>query len=281
MEQRLASQEVHFKDPVHRQNLSTFSSKSQRPANAIAAARSADIDLFAQLVVMAQVRTFVMRKLLQHALVAVSWLLANANGQPVATAKSKQTAELEKGVNSLVTTPANAALVVDTVAMVQTFTSVPGTFGKLRLMTLRQLVMYMDKLTVDRLDFVADKYFPLSVKFIECQRRASQVSGRPMGVTVQRPDQPTQKSWKLFLSDSDNKSELIKFMVDYWRSNPDDVISNLLGERELFATAGDLLRHAGYTCIEHIPDRRMFTSTLRTRGGRHQKAFSCITRSAS
>ena len=42
------------------------------------------------------------------------------------------------------------------------------------------------------------------------------------------------------MSDSDNKSELIKFMVDYWRSNPDDVTSNLLGERELFATAGDL-----------------------------------------
>ena len=188
MEQRLASQEVLFKDPVHRQNLSTFSSKSQRPANAIAVARSADIDLFAQLVVMAHVRTFVMRKLLQHGLVAVSWLLANANGQPVATAKSKQTAELEKGVDSLVTTPANAALVVDTVAMVQTFTSVPGTFGKLRLMTLRQLVMYMDKLTVDRLEFVADKYFPLSVKFIECQRRASQVSGRPMGVTARSTD---------------------------------------------------------------------------------------------
>ena len=81
---------------------------------------------------------------------------------------------------------------------------------------------------------VTDQYLQNSIKSMERTKRSSIGTIR---VTAQRRDQKKPKQFKQYLRSSENKTELIKFLINDWTSSK--LAIPLLKNKKLFATIGD------------------------------------------
>ncbi|XP_065182225.1 uncharacterized protein LOC135812936 [Sycon ciliatum] len=233
---RLESQAVDFFTPISRLNLKTFSeTKSAAKKSSKTTAIVADRSLFGRLLVMAQSRSFDLKELFQHELGPVPWALANADGSLVKTPKSKLLLALEKKVDPLESVPRGPAVMVDAMALLQSYTSAPPTFGQLSEQVFKQLVSYLPATPPARVDFVADQYHTASIK--SCERSKRTASTEPLRVAVQRPDQAIPTQWKRFMASGANKAGLIQFFADHWSSTP-ELKATLGVSRSVFITVG-------------------------------------------
>lgn len=117
-------------------------------------------------------------------------------------------------------------------ALLQSLTSIPPTFGKLSSLVLSRLLSLVVYLKATRVDFVADQYPELSIKGAERSKRA--VSGCTR-VTIYGKNQPTPSQWKKYLSNGKNKETLISFIIDCWKELKSEDLSGLT----LFITQGE------------------------------------------
>ena len=229
-------QAVDFFTPISRLNLKTFSeTKSAAKKSSKTTAIVADRSLFGRLLVMAQSRSFDLKELFQHELGPVPWALANADGSLVKTPKSKLLLALEKKVDPLESVPRGPAVMVDAMALLQSYTSAPPTFGQLSEQVFKQLVSYLPATPPARVDFVADQYHTASIK--SCERSKRTASTEPLRVAVQRPDQAIPTQWKRFMASGANKAGLIQFFADHWSSTP-ELKATLGVSRSVFITVG-------------------------------------------
>ena len=229
-------QAVDFFTPISRLNLKTFSeTKSAAKKSSKTTAIVADRSLFGRLLVMAQSRSFDLKELFQHELGPVPWALANADGSLVKTPKSKLLLALEKKVDPLESVPRGPAVMVDAMALLQSYTSAPPTFGQLSEQVFKQLVSYLPATPPARVDFIADQYHTASIK--SCERSKRTASTEPLRVAVQRPDQAIPTQWKRFMASGANKAGLIQFFADHWSSTP-ELKATLGVSRSVFITVG-------------------------------------------
>ena len=162
----------------------------------------ADRTLFARLAVVAQSRSLDMRSVLHYELGPVPWSLATPDGGLVKTDKSCLLHLLESGTQPVEDVPPKAALILDGMAVLQTTRPTDDTFSHL----VDQVFRYATQglISGGRVDFVVDRYLPLSIKSSERERRAA------AGMQRVKTNQPDQRlpNWKQFLAVSDDNIAL-------------------------------------------------------------------------
>ena len=98
--------------------------------------------------------------------------------------------------------PPMAALILDGMAVLQTTRPTGDTFSHLADQVFRYATQGL--ISGGRVDFVVDRYLPLSIKSSERERRAA---AGMLRVKINQPDQRLP-NWKKFLAVSDNKIAL-------------------------------------------------------------------------
>ena len=140
--------------------------------------------------------------LLHYELGPVPWSLATPDGGLVKTDKSCLLHLLESGTLPVEDVPPMAALILDGMAVLQTTRPTGDTFSPLADQVFRYATQGL--ISGGRVDFVVDRYLPLSIKLSERERRAAAGMQR---VKINRPDQRLP-NWKQFLAISNNKIAL-------------------------------------------------------------------------
>ena len=122
------------------------------------------------------------------------------------------------------TLPCDNAIMVDAMALLQSLTKVPKTFGELATQVLSRLLSLAKFYKSSRIDFVADQYPEHSIKANEKSRRAAQGSTL---VKIYGKNQATPAQWKKYLSSGKNKEALILFLIDCWKDSQSEDLTGL------------------------------------------------------
>ncbi|XP_065193404.1 uncharacterized protein LOC135825157 [Sycon ciliatum] len=189
---------------------------------------------------MAKNRTFDVRTLVQYELGPVPWAIATVDGGMVSTQKSKLLHALGKDSALRDHPPAGCCVVIDAMALLQATPSPPPTFGALSDQIFRQLLANMVRSNASRVDFVTDRYWDISIKQLERQKRTGQQD--PLVIRAERRDQATPKEWKRYLSNGTNKTNLVQFLATDWKTS-EHFVSLLGTEKQVIITVGT-------TCIQ-------------------------------
>ena len=131
--------------------------------------------LFAKMLLIAKSRELQMEEVLKYSLRPIPSSLATSEGDLVKTAKSKLLHKIEEDLpGACVDLPAveNKACILDAMAVLQTLTVIPATFGELATNLLTKVVNAAIFSKCKRVDFVGDRYPRQSIKNLERVRRA-------------------------------------------------------------------------------------------------------------
>ena len=187
----------------------------------------AERNIFGQLVLLSVENNIELEITPSYPLGLVPFSLATADGMPSKTEKAKLMHVIEAG-----TEPANkpsesgTVYVYDGTANLQALPkSKPDTFEKLTLM-----VFYLLPKTA-RVDFVTDTYLSNSIKSFKCKKGGSSPTFLLSG-----PKTKTPKDWNRFMSNDDNKTQLIKLLLHEWQK---DTYANRLVGKKLFFVCGE------------------------------------------
>lgn len=223
--ERLVAKSRSVFDLLPTGKLQTFASKVGTKSK-----KSANYDLksdhstFARLLIVAKNRDIDLRTIMSYSLSSVPATLSTLDGLGLSkTPKSKLLHCLRDHCKEEVSIvdPQNlvdSILIVDAMAVIQAYptTKLPKTFNDLADSLLAYLFALADRFKAKRLDFVGDRYLPISIKNAERGRRTGN-SGETMAIYGGAQELP--KQWKKFLASAENKRNLQKFILEAWSSN--------------------------------------------------------------
>jgi hypothetical protein len=154
---------------------------------------------------------------LTYPLSPIPWALATPDGLPAKTEKSVLMHKMENPA-VIITTNRNTLkeVVIDGNAMFHSLNNIPETFGQLTDKIFELLP------PANRIHFVTDCYRAKSIKYPERKRRGS-TKTKPLLLRGQSTKTP--RDWKSFLSNDDNKRNLITLLKESWE---DDRYANRL-----------------------------------------------------
>ena len=155
-----------------------------------------------------------MKNLMSYRLKKFPPPFATVNGELVKSPKCRLLHELVSRVQDPVVEMEHSsrALLLYTMAILQTMKYVPQTFGELAEKILQLIVNCAGNFHVARVDFVCDRYPAVSVMSLERNKRARS------GVTqirIGRPNQKVPRQFKKFLSLRENKESLVEFIFEH------------------------------------------------------------------
>lgn len=162
MKSRLLNCSTSFHNPLPKLKLKTFKSlvkASHMKVKGKEVVVRADRNFFARLLVIAQSRAMDLRQVLKYSLGPVPWSLATPDGQIAKTTKSLLLHLLEKDVPPVEAVPQDAVWVVDAMALLQSLSHAPRTFGELAEAIFCMVTTSFSTHGV-RVDFVSDSYVP-------------------------------------------------------------------------------------------------------------------------
>ena len=235
VQHRLVNGTVPFHDVLPKLKLETFSSLTKTSRVTVKGKDvivRADRNFFARMLVVAQSRAMDLRRVFQFSLGPLPWSLATPDGQLAKTTKSTLLNLLEKDVAPQEEVPANAAWVVDAMALLQSISSPPRTFADLA-ETVFTMATTSFRTHGPRVDFVVDRYPDISIKAAERSKRAKSGS---LAVNITHRTQKCPSQWKKFLSVGHNKTTLVQFLLREWSSNV-NLYAPRLHNRQLFVTS--------------------------------------------
>ena len=210
VQQRLMEKSVSFHSPMKKLSLKTFSYthvKTKVQSTKIKTVQiAAQMNIFGQLLVLAREHDISLEKALTYPMSPVPWALANPDGLPVKTDKAKLVHMLEKHVDFEHPQLESCTFVIDGNAMLQSLVGLPGTFGELA----QKIFSLLPK--SERVDFVTDTYQEHSIKASERARRGTTETFLLKGPLTKIP-----KDWKGFLSNGQNKMEVMKLVLSEWQ----------------------------------------------------------------
>ena len=203
------------------------------------------------MLLIAKSRDLEMENVLRYSLRPFPCSLATNDGNLVKTAKVKLLHAIEEEVEGATVSdlPVNdKACILDAVAMLQTLTAIPRTFGELAIQLLIKAVNTAVYLNCGRVDFVCDRYPNLSIKDLERDKRP--VDGVQV-VQIYSDHQKVPRQWKKFMASGENKEELVKFLFTSWKN----VDASLLRGVEVILSREDkchrfILLNEQLTCSE-------------------------------
>ena len=205
----------------------------------------ADRNLFGHMILAAQSRTLDLRDVLFHPLGPVPWSLAATDGSPRKTNKSALAKYLVQNVPVADDIPSPSACIVDGMSLLQKVKAERKTFAELS--ELVRITALREGSQSQRLDIVFDVYKSLSIKNAERQRR-----GTDEGIIYRNIHRgQTIHQWRKFLSSSENKTSVIKFLVDEWRS---PAFQQEYGDKDIYVTSGSECFRVTRDIAEVVPE---------------------------
>ena len=172
----------------------------------------ADRALFAQMIIIAENRKLKMNDVLCHPLGPLPWSLASVDGSLRKTNKASLAKELQKNMTAADMIPQPCAQIIDGMAMVQKIRGDQKTFAEVA-----DNLMYMvlnEGTDSQRIDVVFDVYRDNSITNPEREKRGSENGHEFRNIKADH----TIHQWRKFLSNSKNKSLLIKFIAEEWQN---------------------------------------------------------------
>ena len=152
-----------------------------------------------------------MEELLQDSLGPIPWPLAIADGGFRETTKSQLFQCLKPYIESVNGMPHPALNIYDGMVILQQLPSQLENFGQVSDHILTRIAKDQTKVIF----FVTDRYVSSSIKSLERETRGSIDS---ICVRVEWREQKTPKQFRRFLSGSENKTNLVKFLLKDWTS---------------------------------------------------------------
>ena len=233
---RLESQPpaVKFHDKLKKQKLKTFGALSETKKVAknkdAETVLRADRNLFARMIIIAESRNLQMQDVLKHPLGPLPASLACNNGFPRKTNKAQLGKELEKLIQPTEVVARPSAYLIDGMALVQKLKVDYLTFGEIADMILSRALR--EGKDSKRVDVVFDVYRDISIKSAERELR-----GESDAITFKNLASGQKvKQFKTFLRNGDNKTSLVRFVVEHWKKTPS---RERLKDKELHVTSGN------------------------------------------
>lgn len=190
----------------------------------------ADRKLFAQMIIIAENRKLKMSDVLCHPLGPLPWALASADGTPRKTNKASLAKALKKDIRAADVIPQPSTRIIDGMAMVQKIKGDQKTFAEVADCVLSMALS--EGIDSQRIDVVFDVYRKESIKNTEREKRGSESGHEFRNIKAEHKIH----QWRKFLSNSQNKSLLIKFIVEEWQKENS---RKKLAEKILFVTTED------------------------------------------
>ena len=187
----------------------------------------ADRETFARLLLIQQKRRVNLRGVLAYELGPLPLSISNYDGSLRKTQKSKLFQHLESSIVSCVAIPENCPQIFDEMALLQKLPKVLKTFGDISDYILKKVLRGPARADF----FVTDYYLEDSIKSMERDSRSTYGTIR---IKVVRQEQAIPKQWKKFLRNSENKLDLIDFLLYDWSTNSKH--SQLLDGKEFYMT---------------------------------------------
>jgi len=217
-EERLeaATPKKKFHDKIKLKKLKTFTSlcnKKKVKTDGRTMILKADRSLFGRIIILGQNRKIEIRELLQYSLGPMPWSLATPEGLPRKTNKATLANHLQKDVQLADSLPRNSASIIDGMSLVQKLAVGGQTTFRMIASSLLSMAL-RESPQSKRIDIVFDTYREISIKNAERSIRG-QVPG------VQFSDiraAQLVKQWKKFLSEVKNKTSLIMFLLEEWKT---------------------------------------------------------------
>ena len=192
----------------------------------------ADINLFGHMILRAQSRTLDLRNVLCHPLGPVPWSLAATDGSPRKTNKSALAKYLVQNVPVADDIPSPSACIVDGMSLLQKVKAEHKTFAELSEQVMNTALQEGSQ--SQRLDIVFD---------------VCRTDNGIMYRNIQRGQ--TIHQWRKFLSSGENKTNVIKFLVDEWRS---PFFQQKYGDKVVYVTSGPECFRITKDITETVPE---------------------------
>ena len=135
--------------------------------------------------------------------------------------------QLSKSIPQVTLLMENTVNIFDVMVLFQKLRSTLLTFGDIGDYLLQKIYKNPCRVAF----FVTNFYMPFSIKSIE--RKQSSVMGS-LRIKIANRNQQKPKCWNKYLLNSNNKIELVKFLIDYW--SQDESSRELVSNRELYVT---------------------------------------------
>ncbi|KAL8619062.1 hypothetical protein ACOMHN_020760 [Nucella lapillus] len=226
--ERLVNKTLSFHAPLKKVGLKTFASvhktKTVRASSNKTIQVAAQRDIFGQLMMISQENNINLQKVMCYPLSPIPWSMATPDGMPAKTDKSKLMQLLEKEQVLQDLDRSKCTSIVDGMVLLHSLTALPSTFAELADKVLRCLP------ASTRVDFVADTYHPDSIKMMKRIRR-----GQSETFLLSGPNTKVPRDWKKFLSNGENKNQLIEFLLSEWMK---DCYAEKLLNKQLYVTSG-------------------------------------------
>ena len=234
IENRLVSKKEKFFEPIRRNKLQTYSkinvTYKKHSTNSNKLQQSVhQRNIFGQLLCLQSAYSLDLMKIFEYQMTPVPYSLAAPNGWPVKTCKSKLVSCLDPGESPEVWLKCfgkTVCYILDGNANIHAIGNLPNTFGHLAELLFNMLPK------VERVDFVTDTYKDDSAKRIERVRRGTSVK-----ILLSGPETLIPSDWYQFLSNDENKTQLMKFILTEWSSPK--YYKKLQGRRVFFALCTD------------------------------------------
>ena len=164
---------------------------------------------FSKIAIIAQKRSVNLKRVFQHPLRSLFWVLSNSMGTLKKTTKSLLMHKLEKNSEFLLSVEDKDALIIDAMAYAKQLKVIDIKYGSFAANLLSTIVPVGKDAHI--IDVVFDPYCLQSIKNIERSRR-------PCGNPLFQQILPAAKieQWNLLLLSKENKNTLIKFIHDQW-----------------------------------------------------------------
>ena len=208
IQDRLISKSVKFHEPIKKMRMKTFANMAVHKQLSSGQQKSvrvkAERNLLGHLLALCQSYDISLEKLFRYELSPIPWSLATADGSMCKTNKAQLLHALES--ESIQPPEDNCVCILDGNALLHSFVRVPATFGDFAQAVFNCLPKSK------YVHFVTDTYHEHSIKDSERQRR-----GTSSAYLIGGPWTKMPRDWAKFLQNSQNKRQLLKFILCQWQ----------------------------------------------------------------
>ena len=192
---------------------------------------TADIHLFGHMIVVAQSREIDMKQVLSHLLGPIPWALANGDGSLRKTDKAKFMNDTAQNFPVAKTLPDQSVCIVDAMSIIQKLEGNGKTSQDLAKAELKKVIREGGD-NSERVDVVFGVYRESSIKDTERANRGAGSDIRFNHISAGH----RIKQWRSLHSEAHNKTTLIEFITEEWKSGDSKAI---IGNKTLCVTCGE------------------------------------------
>lgn len=232
VKERIETNAVDFYAKITKNQLQTFDTKKRTSVMKVKdqqKAIRADRETFARLLTIQEKRGVDLKEVVKYELGILPLSIADVDGTRRKNDKSKLFQHLAEDIKVIETIPEKCPKIFDGMVLLQKLPHKKlKTFGDISEYLWKKITSGPSNTSF----FVTDFYLADSVKSMERDRR-SKTSGS-LRVKVMRSDQAVPKQFSMFLSNAENKLELLDFLLKDWSTN--EKYCNLFGNKEIYFT---------------------------------------------